>query len=192
MSTRQFSIKYSELGVVNSNGLLQSALSQASTGVYFPTNPTGMYSTLTVGTGLFTSGITLPTFNGTGSLLNYYEEYTFDTSWVGPFASPVNGPINFVRVGKQVTATFPFITGTSVLSSGILMTGVDVPSRFCPADDNYMTNCIVQTDAGVLANGVIQISSGGVFRISNTLNTAFLGSGVVGLAHATSLSWTVA
>ena len=84
-------------------------------------------NSMTCGT-LTTSGILLPTTGGIPEKLNYYEEYSNNITWTGPFTAIAN--IKITRIGKIVTVNITGISNTATANAAFLSAGA-IPSRFC-------------------------------------------------------------
>jgi hypothetical protein len=80
------------------------------------------------------SGLYLPTIGGTKSALNYYEEYTYTTSFIGP-TTYNNIQFQIVRVGKLVTMTQRSTfepQNCTVPSNSSFNSSTYIPARFRP------------------------------------------------------------
>lgn len=92
----------------------------------------------TTGDARFDGGILLPTTGGTPASLNHYEETTATVNFFnGPTIFFPNYTVKIVRVGKQVTITFP-ADNIAMLVSGVedIVVGPFDP-RFMPASNIY-------------------------------------------------------
>lgn len=143
-------------------------------------------------TGAFTtnSGILLPTGGGSATLLDYYEEVTFNSVLAGNLgtASPTMlGKI--IRIGKHVTYSFETTTGLSSSVAAIAWVST-IPSRFIPATDKYFV--VMVQDGASFNPGLIFITgvTGVVVAYSDT-QTASFSSGTTCGVYGSAISWTV-
>jgi hypothetical protein len=133
-------------------------------------------------------GLVLPTTGGTATPLGYYEEYTFSTTFSGPFTSVLNA-IKVVRIGNLVTMHSPLFNTKPSGSATYFTSTAALPVRFRPAVltlgsgqslDNsvWYASCI-----GVQSTGFIEIYKG-------VIGSTFVSTGPAGF-HAFGMSWTV-
>lgn len=132
------------------------------------------WTTLTTQTSIANSGLLLPSIGGTPSALNHYEEATFTVTFSnGSNNYASNYTVKAVRVGKQVTITFP----TDLINLNI--TGVQVvavqplPARFVPQTSLY--HPIPLRSNGVYSIGLAHITSSGIGLYSGSLGAPFSG-----------------
>lgn len=108
-----------------------------------------------------TAPLQLPTFGGTPSSLDYYEETTMNCQFTGPWDSPQNSFLTFVRVGKNVTMTIWNITAVATTSSQVNC-NVFVPSRFLPRSGttSNASNFVISVKSGnTYGAGLLQVNS---------------------------------
>ena len=107
-------------------------------------------------------GIKLPSFGGTQTTLNYYEEHTLETIWEaadGPWTADQRVSITFVRIGKHVTMFIPEVVAAGTdTERPILSSKTAIPDRFLPASNVWQPIRVTNTDGSWQATpGMISI-----------------------------------
>lgn len=120
----------------------------------------------------FGGPIYLPTSSSgaTAAALDYYEEYTWNTttqSGGGDGVSSVAVAVSITRVGKVVTVTLPATTATvsSGVNGGDFISLGSIPSRFVPVGTSGFPIRVV--DIHGYAPGYINVSSSGSVVVSD-------------------------
>lgn len=115
--------------------------------------------------------------------LGHYYEGSFSITFTSGFASNTAVTVNYRRVGKIVTLTFPQTLATGA-NPGVAFCGSGaLPSSLQPTIENYM-HCI-SSNSGTTATGLCLVrdnGSGGTVRIYRNpdLATAFTTSATIG------------
>jgi hypothetical protein len=125
---------------------------------------------------------------GTSTPLNHYEEYTHNTSFVGPVTVGVYG-LHLVRIGTMITyymANSPLVS-TATASQLTWSANVVLPSRFRPP--TAINTVVVGRNNNVLTLMNVVIDSSGNMIISVALTSSFF-VGTIGF-NTFSMSWTV-
>ena len=138
---------------------------------------------------LTTAGLKLPTTGGTAASLTHYEEYTYSTTFTGPFTS-ASQTFLLVRVGRMITMTQTNpvnVSGTSTTSLAFT-SATALPTRFRPA--NFVQS-VVNTFSPGYALGTVIVDTTGLVSVTNgTYASSFPSSGTVGFQGFT-ISWNV-
>lgn len=123
---------------------------------------------------LTTTGLLLPSAGGTSSVLDHYEEATFPVSFSNGLNNyATNYTMKAVRVGKQVTLTFPADL-IDLNISGVQVVRVHpIPLRFIPPSSLYLPIPIRSNGGNAL--GIIHVSSSGIGLYSGNLGAPFSG-----------------
>src|SRR5579883_917440 len=143
-------------------------------------NSTTRMSTLYTYTTDCKTGIYLPISlsGGNQSLLNYYEQGSFNATISGPFSTTATFP--FTIIGNIVCVRFPPVQGTSTSATYFTISGV--PARLSPS-----TNLVFQSR--VINNSTVQSTPGNFNILYNSsfwtvyldgAGDSFSGSGTVG------------
>lgn len=104
------------------------------------------------------TGIILPS-TGTPASLNYYEEFKFDSTTTGAWAS-ANITIYFTRIGPIVNATTKVDVSDSISVQEVGVTLVDAfPARFRPAGNTQFYTLL--EDGGLNVNGTCLVGLDG-------------------------------
>jgi hypothetical protein len=145
----------------------------------------------TTGTARFGGGVLLPGASGTPDTLNYYEEETVNVNFFnGAVTYTSNQQVKLVRVGKQVTMTFPVdILELFVINVQDIIIG-PFPPRFMPPVSNLHIPVRVRS-GGVSAMGVCVLLGGSEYLF---LKPAANGGGWGGVQcgiYATSITYSV-
>lgn len=117
----------------------------------------------------FIQNLTFPTLGGVPTNLNYYEEWSSDYSFFGPWgATSYIRTVSAVRIGKLVALNINAISQTASVEDSITMDG-SLPTRFIPkvSADLLSTNFMIPvlTDNSIMS-GILRISNTGVVTIS--------------------------
>jgi hypothetical protein len=131
----------------------------------------------------FNDGVLLATSGGTPTNLNYYEEFDYTNTWSGPWASPQNGTLRVIRIGKLVTLFFPGVSFTGTVAAVITWDGT-LNVRHRPAATVYGPASISNNLGAFSSTGRVGIQSGGTIAIgANNLGGAFSGTGSNGIIN---------
>ena len=138
------------------------------------------------------SGITLLTSGGTATALDYYEEYTHTTNFTcTAWTAAISRDITIIRIGKEVTLTFPAIqsTGSTGLSSSIAMSTV-LPVRFRHVQVVEINPVFVGHNDGTLIYCRFALFSSGALTIFNDLGGSFTSTGGSSGPRSASISYS--
>lgn len=138
---------------------------------------------------VFATGIFLPTSQGTGSNLNYYEEYASTLTFTGAiFTNAPTIPYNIVKIGKLCTLVGgPIDQAGSNVASAMTSVG-SIPSRFAPTTNTSETVAGINNNLAVSA--VLLVSAtGSIVIYNNAINANFTGSGLISVGGSTGTSW---
>lgn len=106
---------------------------------------------------------------------------THTTTWSGPWASPLNGDVEYIQSGKVVTLNIP--TASNTATANLVITGTTaLPAALRPA---ALKQYIVKvTDNSVNKVGTFTIGTNGVmnFYADAAGSTAFTNTGTAGFA----------
>lgn len=141
-------------------------------------------------------GMLLPTIGGISSVLDFYESYSFNTTFTCRSGSPSSDIlIKLVRIGNIVNITIPLFSLTS--GSGSPSTTIQtndgvIPERFRPNSGSgaiFVNNARVN-DNGTAFNGMIFVQGTGRIEIYKnvSLNT-YTSTATVGLFNIVSGSY---
>ena len=140
------------------------------------------------GTKNFLSGILLMTSGGTPTVLNYYEEFPFTTTFTLGTQTSAAITLNIIRVGSIITianstpagevSTPPQATPGAFYAANTVL-----PARFTPM--NFANGAWQVLNAGVTSSGLINIDSSGHIRIFNNpdATTPFASSQINGFRN---------
>lgn len=183
------------------------ASTSASTADASVSATTEAFSVTAAGTGVFATGVQLPTSGGTATTLDYYETDDAETSTFTPngtgsnqgTATPPTGGANsgtitfgLTRVGRVVTLRIPTVTATAGTTTTNMKSNTALPSRFRPSS-NMQFNCTVeQADTDLATPGKISISNAGVISIfkDGTEGSSFTVTAHMGTDLACLISYT--
>ncbi len=144
-------------------------------------------SSLTGASG-FLQSIRLLTSGGTGTALNFYEEYKNDQGQAsGIWASTQDCKYLITRIGRQCTLTIPQTTTTANAASVITIT--TPPTRFIPSI-GPVTEGVSVIDNGTESIGRLSIATNGTVLVSKGDGGNFGGAGNSGF-YAASISYQV-
>lgn len=143
------------------------------------------------GAAKFGRGILLPTVSGTPDTLNYYEEETVNVNFFnGAVTFTSNQQVKLVRVGKQVTMTFPVdIHDLFVINVQDIIIG-PFPPRFMPPVSNLHIPVRVRS-GGVSAMGVCVLIGGNEYMFLKPAANGGSWGGVQCGIYATSITYSV-
>lgn len=145
------------------------------------------------GTGRFDTGIKLANTTG-NNLLNYYEEYSVNTSVMSGNVSLLsNVPLRVVRIGKMVQITLPDdVINLSPLALQEIKFSVELPERFRPNRDAIRFPLQILNN-GSQGTGYLVIAPNGLITIRpNISNSAAIWSGVNNAGfYASGLSYSL-
>lgn len=123
-------------------------------------------------------------FIGSGSFLNYYEEYTTPATASGIYGVNVPTTLRFIRIGKVVTL---YISTTQGNSNGALTMTFNpgVPLRFKPADTvaEYFVQSIIVVRNNLIENGTLIVAPDTALSIQ--FNAATLNNSGINCVSAT-------
>lgn len=142
------------------------------------TDPVLLDLQCSTGTATFGGSLLLPTTGGTPSNLNYYEEFTFTTTYrYGGGAILPNVSSSIVRIGNIVTFRFPNLQIAAANATGSITGDTALPSRFRPATTTDLV--IAGTDNGSLIPIFIEINSiTGILTIKPLNSAGAFGGGL--------------
>ena len=128
-----------------------------------------VFDNLTITGTLTANAVSLPTLTGTPTLINYYEEYNYSTTFSGPgiTTTPIN--VSFTRVGRAVTCSVDAISFTAS-SSSVLTSTTIIPLRFRPSvgGDQHFTITVTSNGGRLLADASINNLNQMIFTASPT------------------------
>jgi hypothetical protein len=156
---------------VSSNGT--NSLTCNSTNVVTTKN-----NTLDNGSGQLTvsSGINFPTSGGTPTLLNYYEEYNYTSTFTGCGLVTSAVAIHITRIGRIVTLSTQLDVNWTCVSYGTMVTTTAFPSRFgVNTNHNHFITSVVNNGTPMPADAYISISNT-VFVSGNGSSSNFQGN----------------
>lgn len=119
---------------------------------------------------MFMSGVQFMTFGGTPATLNYYEEYTHDTTFTLNTETTASIAIKIVRTGSMVILKIPGINtvpGQGAPTANFAANTV-LPARFRPT--TVITTAAFVTNGGVTSLGAAVIYADGNIDIFNNYN----------------------
>lgn len=79
------------------------------------------------------AALKLATTGGTPSTLNFYETFTDNVTWSGPWAVNQNLSIRYVRIGNICSATFEQSAKNAAVANVQAQTTTTIPTRFQPS-----------------------------------------------------------
>ena len=129
-----------------------------------------------------TGSLVLPTAGGTPSALNYYEEYSYTTTFSGADTT-VAFPITLVRIGRTVTMqTQRQVSGTTTTNGGFLSNTV-FPARFAPpvitwsggGNDSAFFQTVIINNGNCVSASAYTTNAGNIKICGNLLGNDFLG-----------------
>lgn len=103
---------------------------------------------------------------GIPATLNYYEIFTFSTTWSGIWAAPIVANTVFIRLGRLCIMQVPDVLGTSLLASQFSNTTTPFPTRFRPSVTFYLD--IRTVIAGVAGTSLATFANTGILTVTDT------------------------
>lgn len=105
----------------------------------------------------------LTTTGGTPTGLTFYESFTDNIIWGGPWAANQNGTAIYTRIGNLCVATFSGLSAATTANAAAVTT-TDIPARFKPTDSgvNHFHKIVV-VDQGSNAEGWVFTNNGNNF-----------------------------
>lgn len=141
---------------------------------------------------IWTNGLYLPSTGAIPSNLNYYATGTHNTDVLGIWPAAQNIDIVWMRIGNQVTLTFPAFMAAAD-TAGVITNFSALPPPLRPSATTYIQSIVV--DDASQRNTVIILLSTGIFTIyASTAEASFSGvsaSGDSGMQSRSSVIYTV-
>jgi hypothetical protein len=126
-----------------------------------------------IGTIISGSSAASYTNNGTGTkrsgnnstIGNDYDPTTgtHNTTWQGPFTTPVTGNIPYQLLNGEVTLALPAVSGAATISGQKITNTTVLPANLRPSTSQYFT--LLTTDSSVNAIGIAYVQTSGVIEI---------------------------
>lgn len=119
----------------------------------------------------FISGVQFMTFGGTPATLNYYEEYTHNTTFTNGAEVSAAFNIKIIRIGSLVTIYNPSIITTAAQGApgASFEMNTVLPARFRPPD--FANAWCRVANGGVFKEGFIQVDPAGALHIFNDIDS---------------------